>query len=198
MGSIIVKHVYKLHLNTFYLIIDGINVDSYFIPDSLSIIPVYVQRQEFLKTYLNNLTAEDIVGVEAMYNSSKYGRYDQKFYDTVANRIGFIDHAYIEVTTRSGTGAFIQNTPGVYHYKPLAFSLPKQFYSPKYTLLSKEILLPDLRSTIHWEPNIITDSAGKATVSFYSADKPSGYTIILEGTDMDGRIGFTRRKLVVK
>ena len=151
-----------------------------------------------MKTYLNNLTAENIVGVEAMYNGSKYDKYDEKFYSDERAKAGIIFHAYIEVTTRSGNGAFMQATPGVYLYIPLAFSLPKQFYRPKYSLKGKETVLPDLRSTIHWEPNIITDSAGNATVSFFSADKPSGYTIILEGTDMYGRLGFLRKKLVVK
>jgi hypothetical protein len=80
----------------------------------------------------------------------------------------------------------------------LAFSLPKQFYRPKYKLNSSNTLLPDLRSTVHWEPNIMTDTAGKATVSFYSADKPAGYTIIMEGTDMNGQLGYIRKKLTVK
>jgi hypothetical protein len=85
---------------------------------------------------------------------------------------------------------------GTYLYKPLAASLPKQFYSPKYTVKSISTL-PDLRSTIYWQPNIITDTAGKATVSFYSTDKPAVYTIIMEGADLNGGIGFERRKIVV-
>ncbi len=193
-----VNHVYKIHFNTLFLVIDGVNADFFFVPDPDSPIPIRFQREEFLNTYLNNLTAEDIVGIEAMYNTSKSLKYDEKFYPDLLAQRGPLSFAYLEVTTRSGNGAFMHHTPGVYLYKPLAFSLPKQFYRPRYALKSDKVLLPDLRSTIHWEPNIITDSAGNATVSFYSADKPSGYTIILEGTDMDGRLGFLRKKIIVK
>ena len=55
----------------------------------------------------------------------------------------------------------------------------------------------DLRSTIHWEPNVITDKDGKATVSFFSADKPADYTVIMEGTDLNGSLGYQRKKLKV-
>jgi hypothetical protein len=55
----------------------------------------------------------------------------------------------------------------------------------------------DLRSTIHWEPNLITDENGKATVSFFSADKPADYTVIMEGTDLEGNIGYGRQKIKV-
>jgi hypothetical protein len=57
--------------------------------------------------------------------------------------------------------------------------------------------LPDLRSTIHWEPNITTDANGEAIVSFYTADKPSIYTIIMEGTDMNGNLGYKTEKIII-
>jgi hypothetical protein len=85
----------------------------------------------------------------------------------------------------------------VYLYKPIPFSFPAEFYRPKYPLNKLEGL-PDLRSTIHWEPNIITDKEGKASVSFYSSDLPGQYSIIVEGTDMNGSIGFLRRTIEIK
>ncbi len=133
-----------------------------------------------------------------MYNFTRYLKYDEQFYSEQTSRNGSPEFAFLEITTRSGDGAYFKATPGVYLYKPLAFSLPKQFYRPRYTLKNKEALLPDLRSTIHWEPNFITDTLGNATVSFYSADKPTSYTIMLEGTDLNGEVGFTRKKLLVK
>ena len=106
---------------------------------------------------------------------------------------------YLEITTYSGNGAYLAHTPGRYVYKPIGFSLPKQFYSPRYTIKNKNIAPGiDLRSTIHWEPNVITDKNGKATVSFFSADKPADYTIIMEGTDLNGNLGYKRQKIVSK
>jgi len=187
----------KLQMNLLILIIDGMNVEFFFNPTQHDHQMAILERYDFLKTYLDNITAEDIVGIEAMYNYSKYIRYDFQFYPQITERTGDPGYSYIEVTTRSGHGYLVNSTPGFYEYKPMAFSLPKQFYHPKYTVNSKNTL-PDLRSTIHWEPNIITDTAGKATVSFYSADRPSIYTIIMEGSDMNGQVGSTRKKIIVQ
>lgn len=49
--------------------------------------------------------------------------------------------------------------------------------------------LKDLRSTIHWEPNVVTDEKGKASLEFYTADGPGKYLITVEGIDLQGRIG---------
>jgi len=57
--------------------------------------------------------------------------------------------------------------------------------------------MADLRPTIDWEPNINTDTAGKATVTFYAGTEPRTYTIIAEGTDLNGNLGTVRRKLVI-
>jgi hypothetical protein len=194
---------FKNMANTFILnskavvmIIDGINIDTFFDYNG----PAggfEIGRYQFLKGYLDYITAEDILGIELLYSFSKKVRYDIKFYPGVYYNLGYTNIAYIEITTRSGNGAYIHTTPGIYEYKPLAFSLPKQFYRPKYTINDKN-LLPDLRSTIHWEPNIVTDTAGKANVSFYSADKPSAYTIVMEGSDMNGQVEDIRKKIIVR
>ncbi|MEO6852016.1 MAG: hypothetical protein ABI203_05130, partial [Mucilaginibacter sp.] len=175
-------------------------VDYYFVPDySNPVWTVPQQRHEFLKTYLDYITAEDIVGIELMHNFSTTHKYDLEFYYDLYISTGVpLPFAYIEITTRSGNGAFIHTTPGIYLYKPLAFSMPAQFYRPKYIVKVKTPVLPDLRSTIHWEPNIITDAAGKATISFYSADSPTNYSIIINGTDLNGRVGYGRGKVAVR
>lgn len=90
----------------------------------------------------------------------------------------------------------MKQTPGTYLYKPLAFSLPRKFYSPKY--VNKDAAGIDIRSTIYWEPNIITDEKGEATVTFYSADQPASYTIVMEGSDMNGRMGSVVKPAFLK
>ena len=107
-------------------------------------------------------------------------------------------YVFIEVTTHSGNGIFMKHTPGVFVYKPLPVSWPVAFYAPRYTVKNGPGRLPDLRSTIYWQPNVVTDKQGKAETSFYSADKLSTYTVILQGSDMNGNIGFKMKKIVVK
>lgn len=125
--------------------------------------------------YLDYLTAEDIKGVEIRYFLTE--RYD---------------YAYIYVTTYGSA----KHIPGTYAYKPIPFTRPIKFYRPAYTVTNKNIAPgTDMRSTIHWEPNIITDKDGKANVSFFSADKSGTYTVIAEGTDLQGNIGSQQTKI---
>ena len=166
------------------------------------------ERYLHIKTNLEHFTAEDVKGIEVMYNASYNTKYNSKFLSqaessfsgkgglTGVGGTSGIDYSYIEITTRNGRGPFMKQTPGTYLYKPLAFSLPRKFYSPKY--LNKDITGVDIRSTVHWESNIITDEKGEATISFYSADQPTSYTIVIEGTDMNGRMGSVTKSAYLK
>lgn len=143
--------------------------------------------------YLTSHSAEDIKGIEVNLST----KYAMKY--VPSEWIPWVhpsDCAFVEITTRAGRGPMIDNTPGMYLYKPLAITWPAQFYKPKYSM-KDTLQLPDYRSTIDWEPNIVTDKNGKATVSFYAADKPSTYTVIVEGADANGNIGYKRQKIVV-
>lgn len=170
----------KNHLVNF--VIDGVFIDRLELPVDL---------------YMDYFTAEDIKGIEIMKTAKYAVAYNPDFIkiETMAKERNV--PIYLEITTYSGNGAFLKNVPGVAIYKPLPFTLPKQFYRPRYAAGSP-INGTDQRSTIHWEPNIVTDSAGCATVSFYSADKPGTYTVTVQGMDMNGQLGYAQRKIVVK
>ncbi len=143
--------------------------------------------------YLNAHSAEDIKGIEVNSSAKYTSRYLPVFW--ASKGITPSDLAFIEITTRSGGGPGIGNTPGTYLYKPLPFSLPKQFYTPRYAVKNKDITVKDYRSTIYWQPNLVTDNRGNATVSFYSADIKGSYTVTIEGTDWNGYFGS--KKLVI-
>jgi hypothetical protein len=143
------------------------------------------------KYYLESHNAEDIKGIEVM----KSDKFALKYSGRIRAKMDLF--SFIEITTRSGHGPIIDNTPGMYLYKPLPLSWPKQFYKPKYAVQDTAKHLPDLRSTIDWEPNVTTDANGEAKVWFYAADKPSTYTITIEGTDMNGGLGYKTEKIVV-
>jgi len=74
---------------------------------------------------------------------------------------------------------------GIASYTPQGYYLGRKFYSPDYEV-SNEGLLPDLRTTIFWAPNIITDKDGKAALEFFTADKPAIYKAVVEGLDLSG------------
>jgi len=168
-------------------IIDGIAVNQ--------VIPATIPPFNSISDYLTSHSAEDIKGIEVMHSTKYASTYVPMRYVEVIHPS---DIAYIEITTRSGNGPGIHNTPGTYLYKPLPFSLPRQFYTPKYTVINKNHPAKDLRSTIFWKPDLVTDKDGNASVSFYSADKTGSYTIISEGTDLDGHIGSFRSKIHIR
>lgn len=160
-----------------HLIIDGLDV-KFGQPEDIS-------PYNYFKQFFDYYDAEDIKGIEVMSTGKYYMRYMSEFGEP-EDRFG--DHAYIEVTTRGGKGPYLKKSVGTYLYKPLAFSLAKKFYAPKYSS-GNTADMTDIRSTIHWEPNIVTDENGKATVTFYTADNPGSYSLIIEGADMKGNFG---------
>ena len=103
----------------------------------------------------------------------------------------------IAIHTKSGTGG-AKKSYYTYTKKimPLGFQKPAGFYAPKYDTPAQNTK-PDLRTTIHWQPSITTDEEGKASFSFYTADTPSTYTVVIEGVTEDGKILYQRDKVVV-
>jgi len=72
---------------------------------------------------------------------------------------------------------------------PLGFQLPIDFYSPKYDTKEKiDDLKQDLRTTIYWKPNVLTDDEGNALLDFYTADDQGTYSVIIEGVSEDGKL----------
>ena len=82
-------------------------------------------------------------------------------------------------------------------YKPLVPVSTKSYYSPAYSTPKSENSGPDLRSTIYWNPEVLTDDNGEAIISFYTSDKPGNYLIILQGMDYLGRLGFISQYLQI-
>ncbi|MFC6099740.1 hypothetical protein [Olivibacter domesticus] len=70
---------------------------------------------------------------------------------------------------------------------PLGFQAERTFYMPKYTPTSTPGL--DLRTTVYWNPTIITDDQGKANFQFFNASGLGTYKAVVEGMDENGNIG---------
>jgi TonB-dependent SusC/RagA subfamily outer membrane receptor len=82
---------------------------------------------------------------------------------------------------------------------PLGLQKPAAFYVPKYNVDSVRLnRKSDLRTTIYWNPELVTDSTGTVHVKFYSADKANNYSVVLEGVSSTGEIfryeGVLRRE----
>lgn len=82
---------------------------------------------------------------------------------------------------------------------PLGFQNPVEFYSPSYdSVLSKSNTKADLRSTIYWKPNLQTDKSGNSSVSFYSADAETTYSVVIEGFTNSKKLIYSRNRAIIQ
>ncbi|MBK0383728.1 TonB-dependent receptor plug domain-containing protein [Pedobacter sp. SD-b] len=152
------------------IILDGIYVDGDFLN---TIQPQDVESVEILKS----------IGYTAIYGSRGGG-------------------GVIIINTKRGKPGYVSNAyaPGIITYSPIGIFQPKEFYSPNYADPKINTSVADLRTTIYWNPQLVTDSTGTAKVNFYNADGTGNYKIVLEGMDLNGHIGrnVTRYKVNTK
>ncbi len=78
---------------------------------------------------------------------------------------------------------------GVLPIAPVGFYKAREFYSPKYDHPDLESKQKDLRSTIYWKPELVTNKDGNASLEYYNADGTGNYRVVIEGIDENGNIG---------
>lgn len=78
----------------------------------------------------------------------------------------------------------------VVEFVPGGYATTRVFYAPKYDnpTVSNSVA-SDFRSTIYWNPTVVTDNAGNASIEFFNADGTGTYKATIEGIDKDGNIG---------
>ncbi|MDQ7948004.1 MAG: hypothetical protein REI93_04145 [Pedobacter sp.] len=171
-------------------IIDGIELD-FFYDESIS--RGNTDYYNFVKSYLTYFNAEDIRGIETMEMGLSF-RYKARYGNPLSDEL----ISYIEVTTKTGSGPLLKKSANLYLIRPLNYGNARVFYEPKYNSTNRSSIRPDYRSTIYWNPNVMTDEKGLANFSFFSADRKGTYTIWVEGADMQGKIGIKTMKMEIK
>ncbi|GAA4783229.1 TonB-dependent receptor plug domain-containing protein [Olivibacter ginsenosidimutans] len=106
------------------------------------------------------------------------------------------------ITTRRGDQPRKYNTdmytPGITSFSPQGLYEARTFHSPDYSAGEEKPGMKDLRTTIYWNPELVTDQNGEANVSFYTADEPGMYQIVVEGIDTEGHVGRSVSYINVK
>jgi hypothetical protein len=129
---------------------------------------------------LTMLNPSDIGSVEVLRNieyTSIYG--------------GHGSSGLLIITSKTGSGRmnYQRYTPGIISYMPKGYTKVREFYSPKYDDPKTNAAIPDLRSTIYWKPNIVTDKDGKASFDYFNADEKGTCRLVIEGIDSKGHLG---------
>ncbi|WP_231459080.1 carboxypeptidase regulatory-like domain-containing protein [Pedobacter sp. Leaf132] len=83
-------------------------------------------------------------------------------------------------------------------FSPQGYDKERQFYMPKYDVPAN-LNRNDLRTTIYWNPKVITDKAtGTSSFDFYNADGKGQYKVVVEGIDENGNVGRSIFRYTVK
>ncbi|MFV0505377.1 MAG: TonB-dependent receptor plug domain-containing protein [Bacteroidales bacterium] len=95
----------------------------------------------------------------------------------------------IMVSTKEGEGiaTLSRSALNIKNISPLGYQRAKDFYSPQYqTVQQRARAVPDMRTTIYWNPSLKTADDGSVDFSFYSSDASSKYSVVIEGVTSKG------------
>jgi TonB-dependent SusC/RagA subfamily outer membrane receptor len=128
---------------------------------------------------LANMTVNDIESVDVLRlgSAAAYGA-------RAANGV-------IVIKTRMGNGTAsnkrVLDRKKLHSVRMLGYSIAKEFTWPDYSDHTNGDDRIDYRSTIYWNPLLVSDGKEPLSVSFYCADVPTRYRIVVEGVTADGQ-----------
>lgn len=130
--------------------------------------------------FLDMINIQDVESIEVLKSGSNLAIYGSRGGGGV-----------LIINTKRGLGlAGSRYTPGIVTYNPKGYNSGREFYSPKYDAANNSSA-PDLRTTVYWNPKVVTDAAGNAKFEYFNADTKGTYRIVIEGINAAGHLGRT-------
>lgn len=94
----------------------------------------------------------------------------------------------IAIYTRKGGDVTQPKSKGLPYKLIIGYTIQKEFYSPDYGSFNNDYNAQDLRSTLYWNPMILTNHENHTIrLHFYNNDITKGFRLVLEGMSTDGR-----------
>jgi hypothetical protein len=93
----------------------------------------------------------------------------------------------LAIYTKNGAFRY-QASSSMVHYSPKGYDYVKEFYAPKYDNIEANPPAADLRSTVYWNPRVLTKTVGQAKISYYNSDQIGTYRVVVEGINADGML----------
>jgi len=95
----------------------------------------------------------------------------------------------IAIYTRRGGDSRTTSAKGLDNNTVTGYNSMREFYSPNYSNYDTDSDKKDLRTTLYWNPQVITSRLNnKATLTFYNNDISSAFRVVIEGMTRDGRL----------
>jgi hypothetical protein len=75
------------------------------------------------------------------------------------------------------------------YIEAMGYAITKEFYSPDYSTPDPRHIMADQRSTLYWNPDVITDGETKVVkLKFFNNDFSRMYKVVVEGFDATGKL----------
>jgi len=95
----------------------------------------------------------------------------------------------IAIYTRRGNDVKAEPGKGLNNNLVRGYTLMKEFYSPNYSSITNNDDKKDIRTTLYWNPLVITNhNNDKVTLTFYNNDISQAFRVVIEGMTNDGRL----------
>ena len=146
----------------------------------------------------------------AIYVNEMQTNYDMLSSLPVANvayikvfRPGFVGGAgsgtggAIVVYTRMGAdGQPLNGTKGLDNSTVTGYTAIREFYAPDYDNKNPEDDKKDLRTTLYWNPSVITTPGQKkVTLTFFNNDVTDSFRVIIEGMNQEGQLTHVEKEI---
>ncbi|SEL83862.1 hypothetical protein SAMN05421740_11154 [Parapedobacter koreensis] len=156
------------------VVIDGVPVMGY----SYNIIP--------------NIPPSEVKSVELIRFAKNFSSLYREVYPEVPPLDVPAVGSIIAIYTHAGKGLFAVHKPtGLLQATVPVYSPVIEFYAPHYESPTEaDLARPDLRTLIHWAPELVTDDNGEAMTSYYHSDATGETVIVVEAVSTDGEIGY--------
>ncbi|MEO6219466.1 MAG: hypothetical protein ABIO81_03490 [Ginsengibacter sp.] len=100
----------------------------------------------------------------------------------------------IAIYTRRGDDARTAGGKGLSNNTISGYTAIREFYSQNYGTFSADDEKPDLRTTLYWNPQVITTQPqNKVKLTFYNNDISRAFRVVIEGISKDGRLAHIER-----
>ncbi|MFC0775856.1 hypothetical protein [Terrimonas alba] len=102
----------------------------------------------------------------------------------------------IAIYTRRGGDVKPEPGKGLNSNKVFGYTLIKEFYSPNYAAFTQKNEQRDLRTTLYWNPSVITvPQKNQVVLSFYNNDVTGAFRVIIEGMTRDGKLAHIEQMM---
>ncbi len=148
-------------------------------------IEIYIDGMPVDVNYLSSIDPNGIASIE-VFNSDGLSGINQRNSTLGVVVINMKEIKKVKMSKDQLKELFPPNN--VLTIKPKGYSEERHFYVPKYSGPKTSLQFTDYRTTIYWNPIILTDKTGKGSFEFYNSDDKGPYRVVLEGVDINGNI----------